>query len=183
MATKRNRKRTILSQTFDPDTFDIHANEKSFRRNVFPSSRNESIARVKEDLRYFKGEMELSKTKENRSILIALLSNIIVPGLGNVYIRATPFSVSILILSILVIFTTFSPIFPIVGLLSAANIASPSSPENATLSLVVPSNVVVENQLLLVGPTFSVLAIPLLLSWIHLLFLFLNSTSRIHWKP
>jgi hypothetical protein len=124
----------------------------------------------------------MERVKEKKSILIALLSNIIIPGLGNAYVKASPFSISILVLSVLVIFTTFSPIFPIVSLLSAANIAQPADVEGAILTLFVPSNVVVDNQVLLVGPTFSILVIPLLLSWIHLLFLFLNSPSKVEWK-
>jgi hypothetical protein len=176
------KSRSTETQTFDPESFDIHASSKSMRSRVWPLSKSEKLAKVHHDIRMLKGEIKVPVEKKSRSVLIALLSNILVPGLGNVYVDKTPFSISILVLSILVIFSTFSPIFPIVGLLSAAHIAQPASIEGYSAALVVPANVIVDNQSVLVGPTFSILIVPLLLSWVHLLFLFLNE-GKVAWKP
>lgn len=176
------RKKLTNVQVFDPESFDIHANEKSFRSRIWPLEKKEKMVKIRKDMKVWKGEEKVGNEKKPRSVLIALLSNILVPGLGNAYVEPTPFSISILVLSILVIFTTFSPVFPIVGLLSAANIAQPSTPEVGAATLMVPSNVLVDGQALLVGPTFSILIVPLLLAWIHLLFLFLND-GKIRWKP
>jgi hypothetical protein len=176
------KKRSTETQTFDPESFDIHASEKNIRSRVWPLARNEKLVKIRKDVRMLKGEIKVPEEKKPRSVLIALISNILVPGLGNVYVDKTPFSVSILVLSILVMFTTFSPLFPIIGLLSAAHIAQPASIEGYSAALVVPSDVIVNNQAILVGPTFSILIVPLLLSWVHLLFLFLNA-GKIKWKP
>lgn len=171
-----------VSQTFDPDTFDIHAEEKGIRSKVWPLSKGERLTKLRKEVRMLKGNIPTPPEKRPRSFLIALLSNVLVPGLGNVYVDKTPFSISILVLSLLVMFTTFSPIFPLVGLLSAAHIAQPSGVEGYSAALMVPSDVIVDNQSILVGPTFSILIVPLLLSWIHLLFLFLGA-ARVTWKP
>lgn len=176
------KKRSTDTQTFDPESFDIHASSRSIRSKVWPLGKNEKLVKIRHDIRLLKGEIKVPEEKKSRSVLIALLSNILVPGLGNVYVDKTPFSISILVLSILVVFSTFSPIFPIVGLLSAAHIAQPASIEGYSAALVVPANVIVNNQSVLVGPTFSILIVPLLLSWVHLLFLFLNG-GRVSWKP
>ena len=176
------KKRSTETQTFDPESFDIHASSRSIRSRVWPLGKNEKLVKIRKDIRMLKGEIKVPEEKKSRSVLIALLSNVLVPGLGNVYVDKTPFSISILVLSILVVFSTFSPIFPIVGLLSAAHIAQPASIEGYSSALVVPANIVLDNQSVLVGPTFSILIVPLLLSWVHLLFLFLNG-GKVAWKP
>ncbi len=179
---KKSSSRRSFRPVFDPGSFDVHASEHSIVERIFPVSKSEKVIRLDDAGRGL--DVHDAPSHSNaRSILIALLSNILVPGLGNVYAKKTAFSVSILILSVLIMFTTFSPVFPLIGLLSVANIPQPGSPEGAMISLFVPANVVLENQSVLVGPTFSILLVPLLLSWIHLLFLFLDSPSHVKWKP
>ncbi|MEK6902367.1 MAG: hypothetical protein AABX02_02145 [archaeon] len=177
------RKKKVSSiQTFDPEDFDIHGVDHSIRRKILPLKRGEPLVKLRRDLKWFKGEEKYEKEKEKRSLVITLFSNFLMPGLGNVYVRSNAFSISILVLSLLVLFTTFSPVFPIVNFLSAANITQPNHYDGTSYALYVPENVVVENQLLLVGPTFSILIVPLLLSWFHLLYLFLNHSHRVAWK-
>ncbi len=176
------KKKVTVSQTFDPEDFDIHVSERSIRRKIMPLKRGEPLARIRSDLSWFKGQEKNVKENETRSLIVTLFSNFMLPGLGNVYARSNAFSISILVLSLLVLITTFSPVFPIVNLLSAANITQPNMYDGTSYALYVPENVVVENQLLLVGPTFSILIIPLLLSWFHLLYIFLNHSHKIAWK-
>jgi hypothetical protein len=82
----------------------------------------------------------------------------------------------------LVMFTTLSPVFPIIQILNATQFIQPSAGEIAHVALYVPANVTVNNQLTLVGPTFSVLVVPLLLSWIHLIFLFVHREEHVEWR-
>ena len=127
-----------------------------------------------------KGHEKVPREKRPRSVLITLLSNVLIPGLGNAYADAGPFSLSILILSLLVLFTTFSSVFPIVSLLSAVHLTQPAMIESGTV-LVAQNNLPAHSGSL-VGPSFSFLLVPLLLSLVHLLFLFVNN-QRIAWKP
>lgn len=176
------KKKSIVSQTFDPEDFDIHGAERSIRRKVMPLKKGETLVKIRKDLAWFKGHEKNEKIKPTRSLVVTLFSNLLLPGLGNVYARSNAFSISILVLSLLVLVTTFSPIFPIVNFLSAANITQPNMYDGTSYALYVPENVVVENQVLLVGPTFSILIIPLLLSWFHLLYILLNHSHKMTWK-
>ena len=116
-----------------------------------------------------------------RQILISVFSNILIPGLGNAYIHTSAFSISILALSLLVMFTTLSPVFPIIQILNATQFIQPAAGEISQIALFIPANVTVNNQVTLVGPTFSVLVVPLLLSWIHLIFLFIHREKHVKW--
>lgn len=176
------KKKASPTQVFDPEDFDVHGVDHSIRRKIMPLKRGETLVKIRKDLAWFKGEEKSGKIKQKRSMIVTLFSNFLLPGLGNVYARPTAFSVSILVLSLFVLFTTFSPLFPIVSFLSAANITQPNTYDGTSYALYVPENVVVENQLLLVGPTFSILIVPLLLSWFHLLYIFLGHSNKIEWK-
>lgn len=181
MATSKKRFREKTTQTFDPEEFDTHAVERSIRERVLPLARGENLAKVSRDVRWLKGQTKESHVKRKRSILITLFSNILIPGLGNAYIHTSAFSVSILALSMLVMFTTLSPVFPIIQILNATQFIQPAAGEIAQTALYVPANVTVNNQVTLVGPTFSVLVVPLLLSWIHLIFLFVHREEHVDW--
>lgn len=183
MPSRSRAKKTHPVQTFDPEDFDAHAMDHSIRGKIRPLARGEKLVRVEKDLRVFQGHEKLGRLTQTKSILVSVFANVLLPGLGNVYAHSNPFSISILVLSLLVLIVTFSPIFPIVGLLGAAHIAQPNAPEGMVLTLFVPNSVVVGNQSLLVGPTFSVLIVPLLLAWLHLLYLLVNKPGKIDWAP
>lgn len=181
MVKTKKRVRGKPTQTFDVEEFDIHAVEKSIREKVLPRKRGEPLVDVSEDVRWMKGKMPETHRKQKRSVLITVFSNILIPGLGNAYVHASAFSVSILALSMLVMFTTLSPVFPIIQILNATQFIQPSVGYAAQIALYVPANVTVNNQVTLVGPTFSVLIVPLLLSWIHLIFLFIHRDEHVEW--
>ncbi len=179
---KRSHSRRLSSlQTFDPEDFDIHATEHGIRENVLPLKRGEPLVKIRKDVAWLQGKTKHETPKHKRSMVIALFSNILIPGLGNAYIFSNAFSISILALSVLVIFTTLSPVFPIVQLLNSTQYVQPTTGHAAQLALFIPANVVVNNQVTLVGPTFSVLLVPMLLSWIHLIYLFIHREEKIEW--
>ncbi len=177
----KRHSREKTTQTFDPEEFDIHAVEHSIRERVLPLKRGEKLAKISKDVRWMTGKTLETRRKQKRSILITIFSNILIPGLGNAYIHASAFSVSILALSILVMFTTLSPVFPIIQILNATQFIQPAVGQVAQVALFVPANVTVNNQVTLVGPTFSVLVIPLLLSWVHIIFLFVHREENVEW--
>ncbi len=181
MRHSKKSKRISSTQTFDSEDFDIHATEHSFRSKILPNKRGEPLLKLKKDVRWLQGTEKNEPRKQKRSFLISIFSNILIPGLGNSYIHASAFSVSILALSLLVIFTTFSPVFPVVQIFNLTQFAQPSAGQVAEVALFVPANVVVNNQVTLVGPTFSVLVVPLLLAWIHLIYLFIHRDHKIEW--
>lgn len=182
MARVKRRFREKPTQTFDAEEFNIHAIENSIREKVLPLKRGENLVKISKDVRWLTGKIHDSPRKQKRSILISLFSNILIPGLGNAYIHASAFSVSILALSVLVMFATLSPVFPIIQILNATQFIQPSVGSVAQVALYSPANVTVNNQLTLVGPTFSILAVPLLLSWIHLIFLFIHREEKVEWR-
>lgn len=182
MVKSQKRFREKTTQTFDPEEFDIHAVERSIREKVLPLKRGEKLAKISRDVRWLKGQTKESHVKHKRSILITLFSNILIPGLGNAYIHASAFSVSILALSMLVMFTTLSPVFPIIQILNATQFIQPSAGSVSQIALYIPANVTVNNQVTLVGPTFSVLIVPMLLSWIHIIFLFVHREEHVEWR-
>ena len=177
---KRSKRIPSLS-TFDPEDFDIHATEHGIREKVFPLKRGEPLVKVRKDVAWLQGKTKNERRRHKRSMVISLFSNIMIPGLGNAYIQASAFSISILALSLLVIFTTLSPAFPIVQLLNTAQHAQPLTGKAAEIALFIPANVVVNNQVTLVGPTFSVLLVPMILSWIHIIYLFIHKEESIEW--
>lgn len=181
MAKSKKRFREKTTQTFDPEDFDIHAASHSIREKILPLKRGEKLVKLTNDVRWLKGEIPEKHRKQKRSILITLFSNILIPGLGNAYVHASAFSVSILALSMLVMFTTLSPVFPIIQVLNATQFIQPTSGEIAQIALFVPANVVVNNQVTLVGPTFSVLVVPLILSWVHIIYLFVHREEHVDW--
>lgn len=181
MSKPKKRFSENSQSTFDPEAFDIHAVEKSIRQKIRPLSKNEPLVKLKNDLDLLRGRIKPSHPKQKRSVLITIFSNILIPGLGNAYVHASAFSVSILALSLLVMFTTLSPVFPIIQILNATQFIQPTSGDIAQIALFVPANVTVNNQVTLVGPTFSVLVVPLLLSWIHLIFLFIHRERHVDW--
>ena len=181
MARSRVKSRKRISpQTFDPEDFDIHAAEKSIRSKIMPLKRGEKLARVS----LADKSPRKSSDPENRSksFLVAVFGNILIPGLGNVYLRRNPFSISILVLSLLVILLTFSPVFPIVQLLNYTHTPTPSTVEQTTLTLYVPGNIQLDNSTTLAGPTFSFLLVPLLLTWIYFIYLLLHHDQSIAWR-
>lgn len=181
MAKTKKSFREKSSQTFDPEEFDIHAIEKSIRQKIRPLSRDEPLLKMQNDIGLLKGRIKPTHTKQKRSVLITIFSNILIPGLGNAYVHSSAFSVSILALSLLVMFTTLSPVFPIIQILNATQFIQPASGDISQIALFIPANVTVNNQVTLVGPTFSVLVVPLLLSWIHLIFLFIHRERHVDW--
>ncbi len=182
MVKSKKRFREKTTQTFDAEEFDIHAVERSIREKVLPLKRGEKLAKISKDVRWLKGQTKESHVKQKRSILITIFSNVLIPGLGNSYVHASAFSVSILALSLLVMFTTLSPVFPIIQILNATQFIQPSAGAVEQIALFIPANVTVNNQVTLVGPTFSVLVVPLLLSWIHLIFLFVHRDEHVDWR-
>ncbi|MDP2666114.1 MAG: hypothetical protein Q8P05_01270 [Candidatus Diapherotrites archaeon] len=170
-----SRRKTPI-QTFDPESFDIHAMDKGIRSKIMPLQRGEKVVHP----RPISKEKDINK-KPRISFLVALFSNIVIPGLGNVYVKRSPFSWSILVLSLIVIVTTFSPVFPIVQFLNWANIPTPAHAATAT-TLFVPGDIMLDNQLTLVGPTFSILLVPLLLTWIFFVYLLLHHDTEIKWS-
>ncbi|MBM3281958.1 MAG: hypothetical protein FJY86_01280 [Candidatus Diapherotrites archaeon] len=182
MSKTKKRFREKTTQTFDAEDFDIHGVSHSIREKVLPLARGEKLAKISKDLRWLKGQVKESHVKQKRSILITIFSNILIPGLGNAYVHGSAFSVSILALSMLVMFTTLSPVFPIIQVLNATQFIQPTSGAVAQIALFVPANVVVNNQVTLVGPTFSVLVVPLILSWVHIIYLFVHREEHVDWQ-
>jgi hypothetical protein len=182
MVKSKKRFREKTTQTFDPEDFDTHSIEHSIREKILPLKRGEKLAKISKDLRWLKGQTVESHVKQKRSILITLFSNILIPGLGNAYVHASAFSVSILALSMLVMFTTLSPVFPIIQVLNATQFIQPSAGAIEQIALFIPANVVVNNQVTLVGPTFSVLVVPLILSWVHIIYLFVHREEHVEWR-
>ncbi len=181
--SKRVREKSFSPgpQTFDPEDFDLYELRHFVRSKIWPKSKYERMANVRKDIQYLKGHREAEEKLPPRSVILTIFSNILIPGLGNIYLKRSPFSISILFLSLLVMIFTFSPIFPFVQLVQSAGFAPPAPMNGSELTLFVPSSVQVGNQLI-VGPTFSSLLVPLLLSWIHLLYLFVKLSHRIDWK-
>ncbi len=170
-------KRKFQAQTFDPFDLDVHGVEHSIRSKIWPLQKREKLANVYRDLEFFKGQTkEMEKPK--KSVLVSIFANILLPGLGNMYIKPNAFSIAILASSLLVMLTTLSPLFPIVNILNLSKAGQPTVHENSIPALYLPSSILVENQVL-IGPTFSILVVPLLLAWLHLLYLLLGSKE---WK-
>ena len=174
------RKKVDSPQVFDPEDFDVHEAEESFLEKVWPRSKRERLVDLKKDVGLFKGKKIVEK-KESKSILVSVIANVIIPGLGNVYVKRSVFSIAVLVFSLLVMLATFSPAFPIMQLVGSAQAPTIFPFDNVEAVLITPQNILINNQLL-VGPTFSILAVPLLLTWVHLLFLFVEKSNKIKWK-
>lgn len=177
----RKGKGVASPQVFDPEDFDVHSVENSFRSKVFPRVRKEKLADLKKDVSFFRGKENFFSAKgDSKSVLAAVVANVIVPGLGNVYVERSVFSISVLVFSLIVMLSTFSPVFPIIQLFGFAQTNALSPYSTVESVLLVPQNVLVNNQLL-VGPTFSILAVPIFLSWFHLLYLFVSKNRSVKW--
>jgi hypothetical protein len=177
----RKGRRVASPQVFDPEDFDVHEAEESFAEKIWPQSKKEKLADLKMDIGFFKGKEKLVEKKESKSILVSIIANVIIPGLGNVYVKRSVFSIAVLVFSLVVMLATFSPVFPIVQLLGSAQPMALSPYATADTVLLTQQNILINNQLL-VGPTFSILVVPIFLAWIHLLYLFIEKSSTIKWR-
>lgn len=108
-----------MPKTLDPENFDIHAFEKT-KPEVYPASKSEKI-----DPRTLQGiGGETKGEKHGKGFLVPIAANIVLPGLGNVVLKKSTASISLLAVNLLLLVTAVSP-FSLIGFVGVVGYPTP----------------------------------------------------------
>ena len=157
-----------MPKTFDPETFDIHGFEKQ-KPDVYPVTKNEKI-----DKRVLMGVKPAAEPKtKGKRIIVGIVGNIFLPGLGNVFLKKTAVGTVLLALNLALLVATLSPT-SMLGFLG--NMAYPGYPPAVASSLTIaPSgqgfSLVIKPEMDWIFYLASTLAI---VTWAHFVFLALK---------
>lgn len=182
-SSKKNSKRKLAqAQTFDPEDFDVNELGHFKRSKIWPVTKKEKPINVKKDWKAIQSNSrKIQKSEGQKSIFVSIFSNLLLPGLGNVYIHKNPLTIAIFFTSLLSVLLTFSPIFPLVQILQAVDAVPSPVYANTVITFFVTENIQTSTSTL-VGPSISFLLFPFLLSWIHLAYLFFKHQHDWNWK-
>lgn len=179
---KTKKRKLSQPQTFDPEDFDINELGHFVRSKIWPLSKKEKPINVKKDWKNIQSNSKkIQKVEGQKSIFVTLFSNLLLPGLGNVYIHKNPLTLAVFFTSLIAVLLTFSPIFPIVQLLQAVEAVPAPAYSNTVITLFTLESIQTANNTL-VGPSFSFLLFPLVISWLHLAYLFFKHQHDWNWK-
>lgn len=179
---KRSKRKLTKAQTFDPEDFDINELGHFKRSKIWPITQKEKPINVKKDWKAIQSNArKMKKIEGQKSIFVSIFSNLLLPGLGNVYIQRNPLTIAIFFTSLISILLTFSPIFPIVQILQAVE-ALPSPAYSNTVITFFVAESVQTSAATLVGPSISFLLFPFVISWLHLAYLFFKHQHDWNWK-
>ena len=182
MARSKRKRKNSQPQTFDPEDFDIHELGHFKRSKIWPASRKEKMVNVKKDWKSIeKNSRQMKKEAGQKSIFVTIFSNLLLPGLGNVYIQKNPISIAIFFTALVAVLLTFSPLFPIVQLLQSVD-AVPAPVYSSAVITYFSVDTIHNANVTLVGPSFSFLLFPFILSWLHLAYLFFKHQYDWNWR-
>jgi len=159
-----------MPRTFDSEDFDIHKFE-SQKPSVWPVTKGEKI-----DRRVLKGAKKIHeaepKTKGKR-VIVGIVGNVFLPGLGNVFLKKTAVGTVLLALNLALLVATLSPT-SMLGFLG--NMAYPGYPPAVASSITIaPSeqgfSLVIKPEMSWIFQLASALAV---LTWAHFVFLALK---------
>ncbi|QQR92319.1 MAG: hypothetical protein IPJ89_04145 [Candidatus Iainarchaeum archaeon] len=182
-SSKRNAKRKLAqAQTFDPEDFDVNELGHFKRSKIWPVTQKERPINVKKDWKAIQSNArKMQKNAGQKSIFVTIFSNLLLPGLGNVYIQKNALTIAIFFTSLISVLLTFSPVFPIVQILQAVDAVPSPAYANTVITFFVAENVQTSASTL-IGPSISFLIFPFVLSWIHLAYLFFKHQHDWNWK-
>lgn len=157
-----------MPRTFDSEDFDIHKFERQ-KPDVYPVTREEKI-----DSRVLKDAKPAAEPRtKGKLVVIGIIANVFLPGLGNVFIKKTVFGALLLLLNLALLAATLSPI-SMLGFLG--NLAYPAYPSVVASGLsIVPSaqgySVAVDPAMAWLFYLASLLAI---VTWLHFFYIALK---------
>ena len=181
---KKTRKshRLAQAQTFDPEDFDVNELKHFMRSKIWPASKKEKTINVKKDWKAIQSNAKrMQKNIGQKSIFISIFSNLLLPGLGNVYVRKNAFTIAIFFTSLVCMLLTLSPVFPLVQILQSVNAIPQPVYSSPVITYFSPQNFLAASAIN-ATPSFSLIIFPFLLSWIHLAYLFFKHQYDWNWK-
>ncbi len=162
-----------MPRTFDAGDFDIHEFEKD-KPEILPVTKKEKI-----DNRVLKVKSKAKPEKKSHSklIFIGVVANVLLPGLGNVLLKKSRVSGTLLILNLILLVTTLAPL-SVLGLIG--NVVYPQMPAVFTTETIID----------VWGPTKEIALAPeayplivlviaaALVAWAHFVYLALQERKR-----